>query len=71
MGESTKEAFAEQIPFRTAEELAGYWKIIKKYAKGLDIFSMRYVVRLEVNISDPVVSSQILKGTTSEFGSWT
>ena len=65
------EDFAEQIQFRTAEELAGYWKITKIYAKGLDILTMRYVVRLEVNISDPVVSSQILKGTTSEFGSWT
>jgi len=69
--EQSDEDFAEQIPFKTAEELAGYWKITKIYAKKLDIFSMRYIVRLEVNVTDPFVSSQLMKGTTSEFSSWT
>ena len=69
--ELTDAEFKEEIPNRSAEELAGYWKIIKKYAKGLDIATMRYVVRLEVNVADPHVSSQLLKGTTSEFSSWT
>ena len=32
---------------------------------------MRYIVRLEVNVTDPFVSSQLMKGTTSEFSSWT
>lgn len=69
--EQSDEDFAEQIPFKTAEDLAGYWKITKIYAKKLDIFSMRYIVRLEVNVTDPFVSSQLMKGTTSEFSSWT
>ena len=69
--EQTKEQFKESIPNKSAEQLAGYWKIIKKYAKGLDIFTMRYIVRLEVNVADPHVSSQLMKGKTSEFSSWT
>ena len=69
--EQTREDFKEMIPTRSAEQLAGYWKIIKKYAKGLDIFTMRYIVRLEVNVADPHVSSQLMKGKTSEFSSWT
>ena len=32
---------------------------------------MRYIVRLEVNVIDPHVSSQLMKGKTSEFSSWT
>ena len=69
--EQTREDFKEMIPTRSAEQLAGYWKITKKYAKGLDILTMRYIVRLEVNVADPHVSSQLMKGKTSEFASWT